>query len=116
MNSIIHITKIFNSSGFSRRTNVKYGDRFTGTIARDNYIMNQIATNDTHNNDKLATEIQTNGIGTIKKVQEKDDEMTDNVLKENGGEKTIHFNENAEVVSNTSKHDDSSGEEDATSL
>ena len=33
-------------------------------------------------------------------------------------EKTIHFNENAEVVSNTSrtKHDDSSGEEDATSL
>ena len=92
-----------------------YGDRFTGTIARDNYIMNQIDSteNTSQNGLKPASDLQENG--TILKIVEETDFGPPSY--ENGGEKVIHFNENAEVVSNGSHSDDSdSGEEDATSL
>ena len=92
-----------------------YGDRFTGTIARDNYIMNQIDSTENQNQNGLkpASDLQENG--TILKIVEETDFGPPSY--ENGGEKVIHFNENAEVVSNGSHSDDSdSGEEDATSL
>ena len=92
-----------------------YGDRFTGTIARDNYIMNQIDSTENQNQNGLkpASDAQENG--TILKIVEETDFGPPSY--ENGGEKVIHFNENAEVVSNGSHSDDSdSGEEDATSL
>ena len=70
-------------------------------------------TNKNQNGVKSASELPENG--TILKIVEETDFGP--LSLENGGEKVIHFNENAEVVSNGSHSDDSdSGEEDATSL
>ena len=77
--------------------------------------MNQIDSTENQNQNglKSASDFQENG--TILKIVEETDFGPPSY--ENGGEKVIHFNENAEVVSNGShSHDSDSGEEDATSL
>ena len=69
--------------------------------------------NQNENEFKPTSDLQENG--TILKIVEETDFGPPSY--ENGGEKVIHFNENAEVVSNGShSHDSDSGEEDATSL
>ena len=85
--------------------------------------MNQMTVEETKKIKRQAPNPPTNGI--VQKGEE-NEEVKDSVKNsqnfaekdENGGERVIHFNENAEVVSNSGNLEDSddSGEEDATSL